>query len=346
MGDIVFASPIAGALRRSYPHAHIAWLVESSMAELLASNPYIDELILWPQSEWRQLLKQRRFGQLLKRVRSFSQELKSHQFDWVIDLQGLLKGGVLGWMTRAKRRTGLGSREGSQYLVTEVIPKGGDITRISSEYLFLAEQLHLDAQVFLPELFLPDSAVQRAKGLLELHGLEAGQYAVLAPFTTRPQKHWFEDGWQKLVHLLKEQYGLRAVVLGGPANQEAAERIISQTPGTVSLAGQTSMIETAALVSLAGLLVGVDTGVTHMAVAFNMPAVMLFGSTCPYLNTGRDNTRVIWLGLPCAPCHRRPTCNGAYTCMRDITAERVMHEVERVMHSPMPLEHSDENFTR
>ena len=81
----------------------------------------------------------------------------------------------------------------------------------------------------------------------------------------------------------------------------------------------------------AGLLVGVDTGLTHMGIAFATPTVAIFGSTCPYTNTGRTNARVIWLGLHCSPCKRRPTCGGAYTCLRDITPERVLDEAAKVL---------------
>ncbi|RUS67886.1 Lipopolysaccharide heptosyltransferase 1 [Saezia sanguinis] len=342
IGDIVFASPFAAALRRTYPQARIAWLVEPGIDELLRANPHIDELILWPKKEWQSLWKQRRYGTLFKTVRAFGKMLKSHRFNWVIDLQSLLKSGVLAWMTRAPRRIGLGSIEGSQYLMTEVIPKGGDIERISSEYLYAAQQLGLDTKDFIPELYLPQAAQQRAQELLHAYGLEPGKYAVMAPFTTRPQKHWFEDAWQELIMLLKQQHGITSVILGGPDNQEAAERLISQTPGTISLAGKTSITETAALVQSAGLLVGVDTGVTHMAIAFNTPAVILFGSTRPYRNTCRDNAHVIWLGLSCSPCKRRPTCNGAYTCMRDISAEMVLWEVEQVIrHTPLWNEHEN-----
>ena len=336
IGDIVFASPFAGALRRSYPDAYIAWLVEPGIDGLLQANPYIDELILWPKKEWQGLWRARRYGAFVKAVCAFARMLKAHQFDWAIDLQGLLKSGLLAWMSGAKCRTGLGSSEGSQYLMTQVIAKGGDIARISSEYLFIAEQLNLDAGAFLPELFLPEDAVQRADALRCEHGLQRGGYAVLSPFTTRPQKHWFEDEWRDLIGLLKSRYGMTAVILGGPADKEAAERMAGGGFGAVSLAGQTRITETAALVQSAGVLVGVDTGVTHMAVAFNTPAVILFGSTCPYRNTCRANARVIWLGLACSPCKRRPTCHGAYTCMRDISAEMVMCEVAQILKRALP----------
>lgn len=95
--------------------------------------------------------------------------------------------------------------------------------------------------------------------------------------------------------------------------------------------GNTSLGEAAALVRHAGAVVGVDTGLTHMGIAFSVPTVAIFGSTCPYTQTCRDNARVIWLGLPCSQCRRHPTCSGAFTCLRDISAERVFLELEKVL---------------
>lgn len=330
-GDIVFASPFAAALRRTYPNAYIVWLVEPDMSPLLQNNPHINELIIWPKKDWQRMLKKGRFISLIMTMRSFAKHLRSYQFDWAIEMQSLLKGGVLAKMSGAPRRTGLGSTEGSQYLMTEVISKGGDIARISSEYLYLAQSLSLDVQAFLPELFISDADFIKAKQILQTNGLTAGKYAILAPFTTRPQKHWFESHWQKLIHLLKAQWGITSVVLGGAGNKEAAERIISETPGTIHLAGITSIMQSAALVKLSGFLVGVDTGVTHMSIALRTPAVMLFGSTCPYTQTGIDQARVLWLGLPCSPCKRNPTCQGVYMCMRDLMPDMVINELQKVV---------------
>lgn len=331
IGDVVFASPFAAALRRSHPQAHVAWLVEPGIHELLAADPNIDELIPWPKGEWKQLWQQRRFGELFGRIRAFARLLKDRRFDLAIDLQSLLKSGWLTWLTGAPRRIGLGSREGSQWLMTEVIPKGGDEKRISSEYLYLAEQLKLDAGEFLPQLHVAAETETRTQALLAEHGLTPGGYAVFAPFTTRPQKHWFEDAWQALATQVRDELGLTPVILGGPADKAAAERIVSGAAGVVSLAGATRLPEAAALIRHAALVIGVDTGLTHMGTAFARPTVALFGSTRPYLDTGRSNGRVIWLGLECSPCRRRPTCNGAFTCLRDIHPERVLEEARTVL---------------
>uniref|UniRef100_UPI00257DE078 glycosyltransferase family 9 protein n=1 Tax=Thauera sp. TaxID=1905334 RepID=UPI00257DE078 len=262
IGDVVFASPFAAAVKRTWPQAHVAWLVEPGIHELLAADPCIDELILWPKGEWKQLWQARRFGELFRRIRAFRALLRAKRFDTAIDMQSLLKSGLLTWLSGAPRRIGLGSREGSQWLMTERVPKGGIARRIGSEYRYLAEQLGLDAGEFLPRLCVGDDTEAKVQALMAAHGLARKRFAVFAPFTTRPQKHWFEDAWQALVPKVRDELGLTPVILGGPADREAAARIAGSTPGVVSLAGATRLPEAAALIRHAGLLVGVDTGLT------------------------------------------------------------------------------------
>lgn len=331
IGDVVFASALPAAIRRAHPDAHIAWLVEPGIHELLLPDPAIDEVITWSKAEWVKLWKSGRKLELLGRVRQFRRELHARRFDVALDLQGLLKSGFLTWLSGAPRRVGLGSKEGSQWLMSEVIPRGGEKARIGSEYQYLAQQMGFDAGDFLPTLTLALETEAAVARKLEAHGLQAGRFAVFAPFTTRPQKHWFEDAWQALAPQLIAATGLTPVILGGPADQPAAARIAAADPRIVNLAGQTRLPEAAAVIARAALLIGVDTGLTHMGTALARPTVAIFGSTCPYQDTGRPTGSVIWLGMPCSPCRRRPTCGGKFTCLRDITPERVLAQAQAML---------------
>ncbi len=97
------------------------------------------------------------------------------------------------------------------------------------------------------------------------------------------------------------------------------------------MAGETSLSQAAALISRARLLVGVDTGLMHMGIAFAVPTIAIFGSTCPYLDTGRDNTRILYKALDCSPCRRRPTCDGRFDCMQEIGVEEVLGNARELL---------------
>ena len=331
IGDIVFASPLANALRRTYPRAHIAWLVERGLEDLLVADPSIDSLIAWPRSEWRQLWHARRYAALFASVHALRAQLRAQRFDLALDLQGLLKSGALTWMSGAARRVGLNSREGSGLLMSEVVAGHGRIERISSEYLHLAQALHLQDGDFIPGLHVPPDARDSARAMLTSHGLACGAYVAIAPFTTRAQKHWFDDAWRELAQRIEQELRLPVVMLGSPADRARAQALRSGVRGIADLVGSTRLGEAMAVIEGARLVIGVDTGLTHMGIGFRRPTVALFGSTRPYLDTCRENAQVIWLGLDCAPCRRRPTCGGAFTCMRQISPQAVLERARQVL---------------
>lgn len=332
IGDIIMASGLIPALRNLWPDAEIAWLAESSNAGLLRDNPRLTRLHLLPRARWRELRRQGQHRTVWREMAAFTRELREARYDLVLDLQGLLKSGVWTRATGAPRRIGLGSREGSQWLMTETVPRLMDDPRIGKEYRDLAVRLGADPSRFVMDIAIPDSVQQGMAQRLRAAGV-SGNYAVLAPFTTRPQKHWFDERWTKLAERLSPT--LTPVMLGGPGDVEHAAQLLSPIPGhVVNLTGQTSLIESAAIIRKARLLVGVDTGLTHLGSAFGVPTVALFGSTLPYSDTTRDNGKVLYEPHTCSPCHRRPSCGGEFSCMKALTVDAVLRTVETVMRNP------------
>lgn len=330
IGDVVMASPLLRALRSRYPQAHIAWLAQPEVAPLIECHPCLDEVIVWPRGHWAALWRARRWGALGRAVWALRTELRRRRFDLVLDAQGLLKSGLLARLSGAPQRVGLGSREGSAVLMTRVVAKPRGEARIGSEYLALARALALPVGEFRQEVALAAADEAFARELAQEAGL-AGGWAVLAPFTTRPQKHWFEERWVELARRLAAERGLVPLVLGGPGERAAAERLVARAGAPArSLAGATSLRQAAALIEHARLLVGVDTGLTHMAPAFDTPSVALFGATCPYRDTGRPRAIVLHHPMSCSPCRRRPTCNGQFPCMRAIGVDQVLAAVAEV----------------
>ncbi len=190
-------------------------------------------------------------------------------------------------------------------------------SRISSEYLALANTLGWDTSSFEMVLGLSASDESRATDLAP-----EAPYVVVAPFTTRPQKHWTHAHWRALIGRLSAA-GHQVACLGGPGDREEAVALLDGLP-VLNWVGNYPLGVSASLVKQAVAVIGVDTGLTHMGIAAGIPTVALFGSTCPYLETGRDNVRVIYHGLECAPCKRSPTCAGRFDCMVGITADEAL----------------------
>ncbi|WPL18865.1 Lipopolysaccharide heptosyltransferase 1 [Thiorhodovibrio winogradskyi] len=329
IGDIVFASPLIDAFRAAWPRAHLAWLVHPACASLLAHHSALDAVIEWPQPRLRALLAERRFGALRRELLVLGRELRARRFDLAVDLQGLMKSALPTRLTGAPERIGLDSREGSALLMTRVIRAPRDDPRIGSEYRALADALDLPIGDFAMRIAPGTKARAQAEDMIRQAGLERG-FALLCPFTTRPQKHWFEDRWAETAVRLSRPcadggLGLPARLLGAPGNRPAAARIARAAGLPLDAwVGETSLPLAAALIERASLLMGVDTGLSHMGIAAKIPTLLLFGSTRPYLETGRAEARVLYHARDCSPCRRRPSCDGRFDCMRAISVDQVL----------------------
>lgn len=327
IGDNVMTTPLIPCLRKSYPHAQIYWLCEARSAPLLQAHPELQEVIIWPKADWLALWRGRRWLATLAAVWRFRQRLASYHFDLVLDAQGLLKSGVLTWFTGAPKRVGLGSKEGSAWLMTRVVPRRDDHPLIGGEYHDLALAIGLSVEPFALQLHVPAQANHKARVTIERFGLGEG-FVALVPFTTRPQKHWLAARWPLLCREIWHQFHLPCAILGGPNDSVIAGQIeaaLETGIAVINLTGSMalSLIDAAALIRRARAVVGVDTGMTHMGSALQRPTVALFGSTVPYTEPLARRTRVLFEPMACAPCNKHPTCKGAYTCMRQLRVDQV-----------------------
>jgi heptosyltransferase-1 len=330
IGDVVFASPLVHALRQRYPKARISWLVQPESKALLEYHPELDEVIVWPRAIWESLWKQYQWQSLWREVIAFRNTLRSKDFDLALDVQGLLKSGILTWLSGARQCIGLGSREGSQWLMNECVEKGGNPLRIGSEYHFLAQQLELPIDKFEMHVGLAEEDRAFADEHIGKYDLSRG-FVVICPFTTRPQKHWFNHSWGQLIDEVVKLWDLPVIMLGGPGDRAAAAQITSSYPEQlISLVGDTSLRQAAAVIARGALVVGVDTGLTHIGIAMNRPTLCLFGSTRPYQQTTHENAQVIYHPRSCSPCKRKPTCQGSFDCMADIKVGEIIDRASQL----------------
>lgn len=318
LGDIVFATALLEGLRARWPGAHIAWMLQSGLAGILENDPRLDELIRLPADVLRS-------PAALWRLRG---ELAQRRFDWVIDAQGLAKSRLFAWLTPGARRMGFDSKEPLGFVLDQRIDKGGDVRDLASEYRYLSQRL--TGQVAPPpRLRVSESARVAAVAALTEQGLSPG-FIALCPFTTRPQKHWMDDYWPQLAGQLDRP----CAIFGGPADIAAAQRLCdAASVPVINLAGKTRLNQLAAWLEQASLVIGVDTGLTHIGSAVRRPVVALFGSTCPYTQGADSPLRVLYDALPCSPCKRHPTCDGRYDCLRGITPARVAAAAHQLLGS-------------
>lgn len=329
IGDVILSSGMVPVLRSAWPEAQIFWLTEDVNANLLSANAELEKLYVLPRGHWRRLWKAGRLLALFREVSAFIKVLRAAEFDMVLDIQGLLKSGLLAWSSGAPVRVGLGSKEGSQYLMTRVVSRAVVSHLPGKEYRALCQSMALAIKNYRLNVAVADAARHHAKTMLAETGVSK-PFAVFCPFTTRPQKHWFDDHWIALAQRFRAELGLNVVFLGGPGDVDAANHL-AEAAGVLSLAGKTSLAEVATIIEDARILVGVDTGLTHLGLAMSTPSLALFGSTRPYLETESVHAQVLYEPRACSPCRRRPTCGGTFDCMRVHSVEKVLHAAEGLL---------------
>jgi heptosyltransferase-1 len=311
IGDVVHALPVLNLLRRKWPNAKISWLLTPACAGLLDGHPQLDEVIRFDRKRlgntWRS------FGAAGELV-DLGNELNSKRFDLVIDLQGLLRSGLLGFRTGAAVRVGSSSdREFGWMFQTHLAPvdKTGHAV---DRYLAVADYLGLGSSP-LEFVFPTDEADRAAIAPL----LPDGPFAVLLPGTNWETKRWPVEKFASLVEPLRERFGLATVVAGA----KDAIPLAAAIPGSVDLAAKTSLRGLVALLEKASLVIANDTGPMHIAAALGRPLVTIYGptdfaQTGPY---GRPDS-VVRLDLVCAPCFSRKCAHRS--CLNQLEIEPIL----------------------
>lgn len=329
IGDIIFCLPIVLAIKKTFPKCEITWLIDKRFEQLVKSDPLIEKVISWPKTDWMMVLNKKKYFLFFKLFFNFVKILRSTKYNLVIDLQGLLRTNIFTKCCSARRRITLGSEFFGSFFADTVFTRDHVSRRISSEYLGLAKALKLNHENFFPRFNLPEKYLINIESKFNLFNDQ--KFFVIAPFTTRPEKHWLNFHWNNLVDLLIHKYQFKCIVLGIAENYEQKKLLDLLEKKTTSLVGITNLMEAAGIIKFAQFFIGVDTGLTHMSVSLKKKTIALFGKTCPYLNPIYATSKVIWLNKKCNPCVLCPDLKTELGCLNGIHPEIVENELEKLL---------------
>ena len=330
LGDVIHAIPTAAALRRRFPAAHLAWLVEEESAGIVRGVPGVDEVIISGRRRWLEALRAGRgVAGAAGQFWALARRLRAARYDLVVDVQGLLKSAIFVAATGARVRLGLSSgREGSRFACTHVVSAPLDEHAVE-RYLRAAWALGApDAPREFP-IAIPPEAVREAEHII---GDEARPpLAVLHPAARWPTKRWTPEAFAAVGDALADDLGASVVITGGAGDGGAAEAVRSRMRRpALNLAGRTPLLTLAAILHRAAVMVTVDSGPMHLGAALGTPLVALFGPTAPPRTGpyGAGPYRVLQAGeLPCVPClSRRCRIASERLCMRSLDPGRVAAE--------------------
>jgi heptosyltransferase I len=343
IGDVVHTLPFLDVLHQNFPRAKIDWLVEEGAAGIIEGHPAIRRVIISKRKSWqRNLGEDRRLGQVFREVLSFRNDLRQHRYDWVIDLQGLLKSGVLVWFSRGDRKVGMsGAREGAWLFLKEPSVRVNYEQHAIDRYLEVAGHLDCEWDRWDGRIPVSETNGRSVDQMLSDDGFDGGNLVAINPMARWETKLWEPELFATLADRILQDFSGRIVFTGSKDDRPIIDNIASNMKHRpLNFAGRTRLKELASLYDRCRLLVTTDTGPMHMAAAMGCPVVALFGPTSP-LRTGPYGSkhRVMTSGAACGPCFKK-TCHE-WSCMRDITVERVHDAVKQVLsreESSEPLE--------
>ena len=333
VGDVVHSLPFLEVLRDRFPSAMIDWVVEEDASGIVESHPEIDRLIIFPRKSWlKRFIKKGEYIGVGKEVTKFLKELKSKRYDIVVDLQGLLKSGILTFLANGKRKIALnGGREGSLIFTNEKVAIPDPDLHALDKYLCIARYLGATNPVWNGQIPIYDTDKGHVDYLLGEIGNNSTLVAV-TPMAKWESKLWELHRFASLADTIKEELGAGVVFTGSEGDKAAIEDIrLGMKTRALNLAGKTTLRELAYLYQKCAAVICTDTGPMHVAAAMGSPVVVaLFGPTSP-LRTGPYGAkhRVIRAGLECSPCFKK-RCDDM-SCMKKITVEMVFEAVREVL---------------
>ena len=315
LGDVVHSLPFLNVAKKCYSNAEIHWVIAKGLENLLEGHPMIDKLVIIHKDMWKKITHAQR---TVKEIKALLKRLKQEKYDLVIDLQGLLRSGIITKATNAPVRVGFQeAREGSRLFYTHKV-KGGKNIHAVDRYLKIAAYLGCDiSDIRFP--FLSHSILSLDQSLF------SEDYAVIIPGARWKTKVWPAGNFGELASKLS----LKTVIAGGKSEIEAADTIVSLSQGkSLSLSGKTDLKELVEVIRHAQFVVSNDSGPMHIAAALKIPVFAIFGPTDatrtgPY---GKGHT-IIREDVTCAPCFKK-TCNDM-KCMKDLSVEKVYKIIKK-----------------
>jgi len=273
LGDIVYAMAIVSDILDHQPQAHVDWVAEEAFAPLVRLDPRIRTVIPLGLRRWRQAPLRRATWHDLFR---FRRALREVSYATIIDLQEQVKGALVARMAQGTRH-------------------GFDRNSIREPVATLLHDVHhrIDRQQHFLDKCRALTAAALGYGIdgparwqfapsATTAAMPAGRFALLFHATSREDKLWPEDAWRGLLARLASA-GITTLVPWGSAVEEARSHRLAAGAAAAIVPARQSLPDLAALIRHADIVVGVDTGLTHLAAAMGTPTVAVFTTTDPSL---------------------------------------------------------------
>ncbi len=295
LGDVIHTFPALTDAANAIPGVRFDWVVEEAFHEVPAWHPAVERVIPVAIRRWRKgWLAARRSGE----IAAFRKQLTDESYDLVIDAQGLIKSALIARMAQGER-AGLDRRSAREPLASLAYHHRYSVPRD----MHAIERLRA---LFAQALDYPNLSDEPDYGIAPTSRPETGQpYLLFLHGTTWSTKLWPEEYWKELAQLAESAGFEVRLPWGSEEERERAEWIASVVPAARQLS-RLGLSELKTELSGAAGVVGVDSGLAHLAAALARPAVTLYGPTRTELTGALGRNQInLQAEFSCAPCMRK-----------------------------------------
>ncbi len=325
LGDVIHTLPLVTAISRQVPGSIVDWVVRPEYAALVTAHPDVRQTLLFHRARWSRAAN---MPHTLAEIIGLVRQLRREHYDYLLDVQGLLRSGMLSLLSGARIRVGfVNAREFARFSYNRPVAIPGQGIHAVDRYMLLLQELGLSPSAPDFGLQIPAQAADSVQALLRQVDVQDGRsLIVLNPDTRWDTKKWLPERFATLADLLVSELGADVLFVGGPAEKDTVASIVSLCrERTANLAGVTDLIQLAALLKQADLMITCDSGPMHLAAAVGTKVLALFGPTDP-VRTGPYGSghRVIQKQEDCVPCLKRSCALEHRICMASISVEEVL----------------------
>jgi ADP-heptose:LPS heptosyltransferase len=322
LGDLVRGFCLPAKIKARYPGVHLSWLVEPRWRELVHHHDQIDNILVFNRPRG------------IKALPALRRELRKRPFDLTLDLQRHFKSGLFSLLSGSPQRIGFHPRNAKEFnwlFNNDHIPCFSESRSKLQHYLQFANALGVDTK---GPLDFGLSALAKARGLEILAPALQYPYIVVVMGSSWPSKDWHADGYRRLLAYALHDMQIGVALVGDGSQRPMAESISAglTTDRLINLTGRTTLTELTVLLGQAAAGLGPDSGPGHLAAAVGTPYVTLFGPTPParVAPYGCEDL-VVLADTDCTGCYCKRCPCTEHTCMRAITPEMVVRQLERAL---------------
>lgn len=337
VGDVIRTLPAVKAIKASLPFSSITWIVEEPSKALLGSQPEVNEVILFPRRRWSEGIKSARgWWKTMGEVRRFILALRRQRFDVVLDFHGILKSGILSFLSGSRHRIGFdrtSSREGN-FLFSNIKVKLPDerISRFKQNFALL-KGMSLKVQNTNYQLHIPAKDREAVNSFFNQRTfLFKRPLIAIHPGTSQKTryKRWESEQYARLGDRLIRELGATLIFTWGPSELDWVKGIQKRMKEPSLLGPHTiSLTQLGEVYRHCDLYIGGDTGPMHIASLMGIPVVVIYGPTDPVLNEPFGPHKKVRKEVGCNPCRNR-SCKEL-TCLNEITVEDVFKAIKEVL---------------